>query len=160
MTRVVGRVTDLVLRVDDELARGVAQGTGLLIEGFTQPLQSQNAQRVLGHSYEPFWTLLRGKSCSQATPVSILHHQVIRLLATSSNKPKGNQACAVLNKLSCIMFETWRCNKAEESRLGSPCQVVTSAQMPSREYGCWLVMEDRTTSLERELYARKMQTLQ
>lgn len=50
--------------MDDKFARRVAQGAGLLVEGFTQPLQCQNAQCVLGHSHKTFWTLLRGKPCN------------------------------------------------------------------------------------------------
>ena len=68
-------VTDLVLGVDDKLAGSVAQGAGLLVEGFTQPLQSQNAQRVLGHSHKPFWALLRRKSCMSG---STCFHTVTR----------------------------------------------------------------------------------
>lgn len=59
-----GRVTNLVLRMDNESARGVAQRAGLLIEGFPQPFQCQDAQCVLGYSHKPLWTLLRGKSCN------------------------------------------------------------------------------------------------
>lgn len=51
-------MADLVLRVDDELARGVAQGAGLLVEGLTQPLQGQNAQCAFGNCYKALWTLL------------------------------------------------------------------------------------------------------
>lgn len=49
---------DLVLRVDEEFAGGVAQGAGLLVKGFTEALQSEDAQCVLGYCHKPFWTLL------------------------------------------------------------------------------------------------------
>ena len=62
--------TDLMFRVDDELAGGVPQWARLLVEGLAQALQGQNAQCVLGNSYKALWTLLRSKTCTQSCNTS------------------------------------------------------------------------------------------
>ena len=49
--------------MDDELAGGVPQRAGLLVEGLAQPLQGQNAQCAFCDCHKAFWTLLRGKPC-------------------------------------------------------------------------------------------------
>lgn len=55
-------------RVDDKLARRVAQAQRLLVEELAHALQRQHAQRVLGHRHKALWHLLAAEACGARGP--------------------------------------------------------------------------------------------
>ena len=100
-----------MLRMDDKFARRVAQGTGLLVEGFTQPLQRQNAQRVLGHSHKPFWTLLRGKPCNPSNSLNAdsVRFVIIVCRPTAVNNGGSEETNVVYfpRRIVCMLNQLW-----------------------------------------------------